>query len=66
MKIRHEDLRLIIMDHENRIALGNGGTLFEPSEIDEIIEYLKNTRKYVVENHVDVKEYNRKAWPENY
>lgn len=65
MKILHDDLRLLIMDHDNKIAWGNGGTLFEPKEIDEIIEYLENTRKYVVEEKIDVKKYNEQAWEES-
>lgn len=53
------------MDHDNKIAWGNGGTLFEPKEIDEIIEYLENTRKYVVEEKINVKNYNEQAWEES-
>lgn len=65
MKILHDDLRLLIMDHDNKIAWGNGGTLFEPKEIDEIIKYLENTRKYVIEEKIDVKKYNEQAWKES-
>ena len=58
-KIHHGDVRLIIMDHENRMAFGNGGTLFSTNEINELINYLENSKQYIVRKRIDVDSFNR-------
>lgn len=61
-KIRLDDVRLIIMDHDHKMALGNANTLFDSNEIGELIQYLQNTKNYVEQNHIDVEKFNNKIW----
>lgn len=61
-KIRLDDVRLIIMDHDHKMALGNANTLLDSNEIDELIQYLQNTKNYVDQNHIDVEKFNDKIW----
>lgn len=63
-KIHHGDVRLIIMDHENKMAFGNGGTLFSIKEANELIDYLENSKKYVVRKCIDVDSFNKKLNPQ--
>lgn len=59
-KIHHGDVRLIIMDHENKMAFGNGGTLFLTNEANELIDYLENSKQYVTRKCIDVDLFNKK------
>lgn len=59
-KIHHGDVRLIIMDHENKMAFGNGGTLFSINEANELINYLENSKQYVAKRCIDVDLFNKR------
>lgn len=48
------------MDHENKMAFGNGGTLFSINEANELINYLENSKQYVAKRCIDVDLFNKR------